>query len=84
MPQVMGLVPVAAKVWLYASPTLPSGRVMVVMAGLETGIGSQIAYSVVFSVTLMLVSVITAPLALVAQPLNCLSEGAVKVQAGSV
>ena len=84
MLQAMGLVPVAAKVWLYASPTLPSGRATVVMAGLVTGIGSQIAYSVASAVTVMLASVITAPLALVAQPLNCLPEGAVKVQVGSV
>ena len=84
MLQAMGLVPVAAKVWLYASPTLPSGRVVVVMAGLVTGIGSQIAYSLVSAETVMLVPVITVPLALVAQPLNCLFAGAVKVQAGSV
>ena len=31
----------------------------------------QIAYRVVFAVTLMLVPEITSPLALVAQPLNC-------------
>ena len=35
------------------------------------GIVSQIAYSVVSAVTVMLVPVITAPLALLAQPLNC-------------
>ena len=31
--QVMGAVPVAARVWLYASPTLPPCRVVVVMTG---------------------------------------------------
>ena len=49
---------------------MPSGRVVGVMAGLVTGIGSQIAYSLVSADTVMLVSVITAPLALLAQPLN--------------
>ena len=33
MPHVMGVVPVALRVWLYASPTLPPGRVSVVMVG---------------------------------------------------
>ena len=33
MLQVMGAAPVAARVWLYASPTLPPDRVVVVMAG---------------------------------------------------
>ena len=31
MLHVMGAVPSAARVWLYASPTLPSGRASVVM-----------------------------------------------------
>ena len=31
MLHVMGVVPVAVRIWLYASPTLPSGRVSVVM-----------------------------------------------------
>ena len=30
---VMGVVPSAVRVWLYASPTLPFGRVSVVMVG---------------------------------------------------
>ena len=30
---VMGVVPVAVRVWLYASPTLPSDRLLVVMLG---------------------------------------------------
>ena len=34
MLHVMGVVPVAIRVWLYASPTLPSGRVAVVMVTL--------------------------------------------------
>ena len=34
---VMGVVPVAVRVWLYASPTLPSGRVSVVMVGGASG-----------------------------------------------
>ena len=33
MPHVMGVVPSAVRVWLYASPTLPFGRVSVVMLG---------------------------------------------------
>ena len=33
MPHVMGVVPSAVRVWLYASPTLPSGRLSVVMVG---------------------------------------------------
>ena len=33
MLHVMGVVPVAVRIWLYASPTLPSGRLDVVMLG---------------------------------------------------
>ena len=33
MLHVIGAVPVAVRVWLYASPTLPFGRVSVVMLG---------------------------------------------------
>ena len=33
MLHVIGAVPVAVRVWLYASPTLPSGRLLVVMLG---------------------------------------------------
>ena len=33
MLHVIGAVPVAARVWLYASPTLPSDRLLVVMLG---------------------------------------------------
>ena len=33
MLHLMGVVPVAVRVWLYASPTLPSGRLDVVMLG---------------------------------------------------
>ena len=33
MLHVMGVVPVAARVWLYATPTVPPGREVVVMAG---------------------------------------------------
>ena len=37
MLHVIGAVPVAVRVWLYASPTLPSGRVSVVMLGAASG-----------------------------------------------
>ena len=37
MLHVMGVVPVAVRIWLYASPTLPSGRVSVVMLGAVSG-----------------------------------------------
>ena len=37
MLHVIGAVPVAVRVWLYASPTLPSGRVSVVMVGAASG-----------------------------------------------
>ena len=33
MLHVIGAVPVAVRIWLYASPTLPSGRLDVVMVG---------------------------------------------------
>ena len=33
MLHLMGVVPVAVRIWLYTSPTLPSGRLDVVMLG---------------------------------------------------
>jgi hypothetical protein len=37
---VMGAVPVASRVWLYATPTSPSGRVVVVIVGDAVGSGA--------------------------------------------
>ena len=45
---VMGVVPVAVRIWLYASPTLPSGRVSVVMVTLWL-LGANCAVSLVTS-----------------------------------
>ena len=47
-----------------------------------TGLSSQMAYNVVSAVTLIVASSITAPVALVAQPLNCLPVGAVNAHEG--
>ena len=48
MLHVMGAVPSAVRVWLYASPTLPSGRVSVVMVTLWL-LGANCAVSLVTS-----------------------------------
>ena len=48
MLHVMGVVPVAVRIWLYASPTLPSGRVSVVMVTLWL-LGANCAVSLVTS-----------------------------------
>ena len=45
---VIGVVPSAVRIWLYASPTLPSGRVSVVMVTLWL-LGANCAVSLVTS-----------------------------------